>query len=775
MKTLRTLFRQDKERFVAPRSCQDVIPIKAIWEDGIFLVGTNKYAKTYRFEDINYSVASKEDKEAMFLEYSELLNSFDSGATYKISIIVKRVDKEQFKKDILIPLRGDGNDIYIKEINQLLLDEITGSNGFIQLKYITVSVCKKNIEEARSFFARVSTDMSAHLNRLGSRAIVLNANEKLRLLHDFLRPGEESGYTFNLHDSVRKGHSFKDYICPDTFEFEKDHFIMGDKFGRVVFLRDYANFIKDNLISKLCGFNRNMILSIDIIPIPTDEAVREVEKRVLGVETNITNWQRKQNSNNNFSAVVPYDMELQRKESKEFLDDLTTRDQRMMFALLTIVLTADTKEQLDSDTETLFAIGRQGLCQFATLKHQQMDGLNTALPYGVRKINALRTLTTESAAVLMPFRVQEVSDKGGIYYGKNAISRNMIIFNKENLQNYSAFRLGVPGSGKSMGAKGEIAHIAVSTDDDILICDPEGEYGGLVEALGGQRVIVAAGSPHHINAMDMVEGYGESKDPIIDKSEFILSLFEQLDHSRNLSVIEKGIVDHCLRSVYENYQNGGELPTLSVLQDRLRNHKDKEADGLAKSLELFTKGSLNVFAHPTNVNTQNRIVAYDILNLGSQLKTMGLLVITDAMINRVSMNWKMGKRTHIYIDELHVVFSNEYSSNFFSSAWRQFRKRNAYPTGITQNVEYLLDSITARTMLSNSEFIVMNNQAASDRAELAKLLNISEEQLSYVDNADAGCGLMRIGNAIVPFENKLNTSTALYRLMTTKPSDMSGE
>ena len=773
MRTLKLLSRQDKERFVVPKSSQDVIPIKTIWEDGIFLVGKDKYAKTFRFEDINYSVASKEDKESYFLEYSELLNSFDSGATFKISIIVKRVDKEQFMKEILIPLRGDELDKYIKEQNQLMLDEVTGSNGFIQLKYITVSVCRKNIEEARNFFSRVGTDMAAHLNRLGSRAIVLDADAKLRLLHNFLRPGEESGYSFNLRDAARKGHSFKDYICPDTFEFEKDHFIMGDKFGRVVYLRDYANFIKDNLVSKLCGFNRNMILSIDIIPIPTDEAVREVEKRVLGVETNITNWQRRQNSNNNFSAVVPYDMDLQRRESKEFLDDLTTRDQRMMFAVLTIVLTADTKEQLDSDTDTLFAIGRQGLCQFATLKHQQMDGLNTALPYGVRKINALRTLTTESAAVLMPFRVQEVSDSGGVYYGINAISRNMIICNKAQLQNPNAFRLGVPGSGKSMGAKAEMAYIAISTDDDILVCDPEGEYGALIESFGGERVIVAAGSPHYINAMDMVEGYGDSKDPIIDKSEFILSLFEQLDHSRNLTVIEKGIIDHCLRSVYENYQNGGALPTLSVLQDRLRNHKDKEAEGLAKSLELFTKGSLNVFAHPTNVDTQNRMVVYDILNLGSQLKTMGLLVITDAMINRVSMNWKMGKRTHIYIDELHVVFSNEYSSNFFSSAWRQFRKRNAFPTGITQNVEYLLDSVTARTMLSNSEFIVMSNQAASDRIELAKLLNISEEQLSYVENADAGCGLMRIGNALVPFENKFNpnTATSLYGLMTTRPGE----
>jgi type IV secretory pathway VirB4 component len=322
-----------------------------------------------------------------------------------------------------------------------------------------------------------------------------------------------------------------------------------------------------------------------------------------------------------------------------------------------------------------------------------------------------------------------------------------------------------------MGAKADIPFIAITSDDDILCCDPEGEYGSLFEALGGQSIKVAAGSPIRINAMDMVDGYGDSKDPVVDKSEFILSLFEQADRNRHLSAIEKGIIDNRVRYVYQNHKQGGPLPTLCVLQEELRKHRDSEAEGLAKSLELFTNGSLNVFAHPTTVDTQNRMIVYDIRDLGPQLKPVGLLVITDAMINRVSMNWKKGKRTHLFIDEFHVVFQNEFSSNFFNSAWRQFRKRNAYPTGITQNVEYLLDSVTARTMLSNSEFIVMNNQAASDRAELAKLLNISEQQLSYVTNADAGCGLMRIGNAIVPFSNKLNTQTALYRLMTTKPGE----
>ena len=524
------------------------------------------------------------------------------------------------------------------------------------------------------------------------------------------------------------------------------------------------------MISELTQLNRNLMLSIDVIPVPTDEAVREVENRLLGVETNITNWQRRQNQNQNFSAVIPYDMELQRKESKEFLDDLTTRDQRMMFGLLTIVHTAKSRKQLDADTDTLLTTARKHLCQFAILRYQQQDGLNTALPIGHRKITALRTLTTESLAVLMPFRVQEIMDTGGIYYGENAISHNLIMCNKANLLNQSAFLLGVPGSGKSFSAKELIVFLALATQDDILVCDPEREYVSLITALGGEAIRIAAGSEDHINAMDMVEGYGDGGNPIVDKSEFILSLFEQLD-KKGLGAKEKSIIDRCVALVYDDYQSGGELPTLCVLREKLMDQPEPEAQELALELELFTNGSLNAFAHKTNVDTQNRMVVYDIMDLGKQLKTMGLLVITDAMINRVTENWKKGKRTHLFLDEFHVVFENEYSGAFFNSAWRRFRKRNAFPTAITQNVEYLLDSVLASTMLSNSEFIVMLNQAASDRQKLANLLNISREQLSYITNADEGCGLIRYGSALVPFVNKFPRKTRLYRLMTTKPGE----
>lgn len=770
IKTLRNTFKQDKEKFAIPCSVQQAIPIQTIWQDGIFQVGRNKFSKTYKFTDINYAVAGREDKETMFLEYSELLNSFDSGAITKITINNRRLNKQDFEKTILISMREDGLDLYRKEYNDILLEKATGANSIIQEKYVTVSVFKKNIEEARNYFTRVGTELVSHFAHLGSKCVEMNAEDKLRALHDFYRTGEETDFHFDLSETMRKGHSFKDFICPDSLEFEKDHFKMGTRFGRVLFLREYASYIKDSMIAELTDINRNLMMSIDVIPIPTDEAVREVENRLLGVETNITNWQRRQNANNNFSAVVPYDMEQQRRESKEFLNDLTSRDQRMMFATVTLVHTADSLEQLDEDTEILLTAARKHLCQFAVLKYQQMDGLNTALPIGHRKINSLRTLTTESLAVLMPFRVQEIMDEGGIYCGENAISHNLIMCNKAKLLNPNSFLLGVPGSGKSFAAKMLIVFLALATGDDILICDPEREYASLIEAMGGEVIRIAAGSKDHINATDMVDGYGDGRNPVIDKSEFVLSLFEQLD-SKGISAKEKSIIDRCTDAVYEDYKNGGSVPTLCTLREKLLEQPEKEAQDLALSLELFTSGSLDAFAHESNVDVNNRMIVYDIMDLGKQLKTMGLLVITDAMLNRVTENWKKGKRTHIFLDEFHVVFENEYSGAFFNSAWRRFRKRNAFPNAITQNVEYLLDSVLASSMLSNSEYIVMLNQAASDRQKLAELLNISNEQMSYITNADAGCGLIKYGSSLVPFINKFPKNTRLYKLMTTKPGE----
>ena len=775
MKTLKKIFRLDKEKFKVPRCVQDIIPVKAIWEDGIFLVGKNKYSKSFKFLDINYAVASKEDKEAMFLDYSELLNSLDTGATTKITINNRRINKLDFEKTILLDDANDELDKYRHEYNQMLINQAKNANEIIQEKIITISVYKDSIEEARNYFTRTSSELMNRFNTLGSKCLELDAKERLRIAHDFYRTGEETSFHFDIHETMKKGHDFRDFICPDTTEFQKDYFMVGNRYGRVFFLKEYASYIRDAMVSELTDLNRNMMLSIDVIPIPMDEAVKEAENRRLGIETNITNWQRKQNANNNWSSIIPYDMEQQRNDSKEFLDDLTLRDQRMFLAVITIVVTDDTKEKLDSDTEAIKQIASKNLCQLGILKYQQLDGLNTVLPFGVRKIDALRTLTTESLAVFMPFKVQEIRHENGIFYGQNTISKNMIIADRRQLLNGNSFILGVSGSGKSFAGKQEITSIRLRDPKaDIIIIDPEREYAPLVKALHGEVIQISATSNNHINAMDMNSEYGDGANPVILKSEFILSLCEQLIGSGNLGPKQKSIIDRCTANVYRVFQQGnyqGIPPTLQDFREQLLNQPEDEAKEIALAIELFTNGSLNTFALNTNVNTSNNVICYDILDLGKQLLPLGMLVVLDSILNRITSNRTKGKNTYIFIDEIYLLFQYEYSANFLFTLWKRVRKYGAFATGITQNVEDLLQSHTARTMLANSEFIIMLNQASTDRMELAKLLNISDLQMSYITNVGVGEGLIKVGSSLVPFSNRFPKNTELYRLMTTKPGE----
>lgn len=768
MKAIKQVLKKDQEPYRVPKRVQDVIPIKCMWRDGIFLVGT-RYSKTFKFTDINYMVASQEAQKKLFLAYAALINSLDCGATTKITLNNRHLNRKNFADAVLMKLKNDYLDYYRMEYNDVIMSKATGGNGIIQEKYVTVSVCKKNIEDARAYFARVGAELTARFAALGAKVTEMDATEKLRVLHDFYRSGEEVYFRFDAQDMMRKGHDFRDYICPDSIEKHSDYLMLGGKYARVIYLKDYASFISDQLVTKLTDQSRSMMLSIDIIPVATDEAVREVERKMLGVETNITNWQRRQNANNNFSAIVPYDMEQQRRETKEYMTDLTSRDQRMMLSVLTIVHLADTKAELDADTDALLKVAADHMCQMAVLRYQQLDGLNTALPIGTRKIDTFRTLTTESLAVFMPFKVQEIQEPGGIYFGENAISHNLILCNMKNLLNQSMMLLGIPGSGKSFFAKLLIVAIALSTKDDIIILDPEGEYTPLVKALGGSVMCFAVGGSDWLNAMAMEEGYGEGS-PVAFKSQFIMSLLKQID-TDGIRAHHKSIIDRCVALVLQDQKKTGKVPTLCTLREKLLEQPEQEARDLALTMELYTSGSLNIFAHETNVDTRNRIQSYDIHDLGEELKQPGFVTITDAMINRVNYNWAHGKKTHIFVDEFHIAYENEYSGNFFTSAWRQFRKRNAAPCAITQNVEYMLDSVQASTMVSNSEFVVMLNQAESDQERLSKLLNISPEQMSYVNGSEAGCGLMRYGSALVPFVNRFPANTELYKLITTKPGE----
>ncbi|MCR0507541.1 DUF87 domain-containing protein [[Clostridium] innocuum] len=771
IKSLSKIKKQNKDKFKVPKSAQDVVDVEVIYKDGIFKIG-NRYTKTYRFKDINYSIASKEEKVGLFLDYSDLLNSLDSSTMTKITINNRKIDLNEFKENVLIPFQNDGLDEYRKEYNKMLMDKISSTDEIIQEKYITITAFKNSIEDARAFFQRTSVELSSHLGKLGSNCEELNAMERLKILHDFYRNGEEENFYFDMEEFARKGHHFKDSICPRSPVFKHKYFQLGDKYGRVLYLSEYARYIKDSFVAELCGLNKNMMYSMDLLTIPTDEAVKEVENKLLGVETNITNWQRRQNANNNFSAVIPYDMEQQRKESKEFLDDLTVRDQKMIFANITVVHLANSKEELDADSEVLMSIARKYMCDLTPIafSSRQLDGLSTALPIGVNRLDIMRTLLTESASIFIPFRAQEVMDKGGIWYGQNAITNNLIMCNKELLLNPNSFILGVPGAGKSFLTKELIIFLALATNDDIIVCDPEGEYSTLIRELNGQVHELYVGSPDHINAMDMEEGYGDSANPIGDKSQFIMTLIDQ--NSKNgITEEEESLIDRCVTETYRRCENTGEVPTLRTLREILLKQKEREARGLALKLELFTEGNLNIFAQETNVQRTSRITSFDIRRLQKQLKKIGLSVITDTMINRVNANWRAGRRTHLFYDEIHVIFENEAAANFLDCAWRQFRKRDAFPTGITQNAQYLLASVQASTMLSNSECIVMLNQAYQDRQRLGELLNISDEQMSYITNAQEGCGLIKYGSSLVPFINCFPKHTKLYKLMTTKPTD----
>ena len=784
MKLFQLSANPERDTFSVPRSVQKSIPIKRIYKDGIFEV-SGKFSKTWRFFDVNYAVASLDKQMELFMSYCAFLNSLPIRAGAKITLFNRTLNQKEFGRTLLMQFQGDGLDQFRAEYNDMLMEKAADSNNLLQEKYITISVEKKSVEEARTFFNRVGTDLTTGLSRLDSAIRDITIQERLRLFHDFFRCGEETAFRFDLKDTMRKGHDFKDSIAPECLTFRKDHYEMGDLVGRVLFLREYASYIKDSMITELMDYPRNMMLSIDIVPIATDEAVNDVQKRIMAVETDITRWQQRQNTHHNFSANIPYDLEQMRKETKEFLDDLTTRDQRMMFGLVTLTHLADSVEQPDQDTEALQAIGRTKGCQFATLKYQQEDGLNTVLPYGLRRIDAMRTLTTESTAVLMPFKSQEIQDKGGIYYGVNAVSHNLIICNRANLLNGNAFIVGVSGSGKSMAAKAELSFLSLSTDHDIIVVDPEREYGPLVRALGGEVITISAsnGEGSYINALDLSAEYGDGKNPLVLKSEFIMSLCEQLMGASEIGAKEKSIIDRCTANIYREYIKDykGEPPTLKDLHRDLMMQKEPTAQDIALALELFTTGSLNVFSHQTNIDTKNRILCFDIQDLGENLKPVGLLVMLDAIFNRVIRNRREGRFTHVYIDEIYLFFANSnagcgnrinsYSADFLYKCWKRFRKYYATLTGITQNVEECLLSDTARMMFANSEFLLMFNQASTDREELARLLGASSTQMDYVSDARAGHGLIKVGGAIVPFVNEFSKDTSLYWLMTTKPGE----
>lgn len=768
IKSLEAANKSERDKFYIPRSVQQSIPVKKIYKDGIWQVG-QKHSRTWRFSDINYVAASDEDRRSIFRAYSAAINALPTDASAKITIVNHKLNPKEFENRVLMREQGDYLDKYRRETNNILLQRAAASNNLVQEKYITLSIPKRKIEESRAYFRRVDSNLGKSFMRLDSSVEALGNHDRLRILHDFFRPGEEQYFTFVQAEDMRRGLNFKDLICPDGMCFKKNWFEIGNMFGRVLFLRDYASFIGDDMISDISDLARNLVISIDILPTPTDEAVKEIQSQILGIETDITRWQQRQNAKNNFTASIPYELEQFRAEAKEYLDDLTARDQRMIFAVVTLVHTADSLEQLEADTETILSIGREHLCAFSVLNYQQEGGLNTVLPYGLRRVKAIRTLTTESVAVMVPFKSQEIQDLGGISYGINSVSKNPLICDRKRLISPHGFCLGVSGSGKSMAMKNTIKNVALGTDDDIIIIDAEREYG-FVREFGGEVVEISPHSTNHINPLDVAENL-DGENPIAMKSEIITSILEQQMGAGALSASHKSIIDRCTASVYKPYLKGkSPVPLLSDWRKEVLKQPEPEARDIALAAELITEGSLNIFAHSSNVDMNKRIVTIDLYEMGEQLRPTALVVTLEAIQNRVISNRKKGKYTWVYIDEVYLYFKYHYSAEVLYRAWKRFRKYGGILTAATQNVEECLKSETARLMFANSEFLMLFNQAATDRQELSKLLHISDTQMGYVTDAEPGHGLLRMGAALVPFSNTIPHDTELYRLMNTSPN-----
>lgn len=769
--------KNSKKKVRIPKTTQQSIPYSFAFEDGILHHGKNRYSKSFQFKDINYQVAKQEDQEEVFAKYCDFLNFFDNSIDLQITITNKNFNKEDFEEKLVIKHRDDDLGPFRSEYNSMLKKKIVGGKNEIKKdKFITVSTEAGSIDEARNIFLRIESETHNVFKRMGSEIKGLDLIQRLELIHDIYCMGQEGHFRYDPVEHRRKGLITKDLVAPDSFTFKRDHMIIGDKYARAIYIKDLPTFLNDKFLSDISDFSFNLLLTMNIKSVDSVKALRIVKKQITGMEANKIEYQKRSLKNGYLEAFIPHELKHSLDEAKELLDDLINKNQKMFLTNVLIVHFADSLDALNKDDRDITNIANKFLCQIGTLHYQQEDALNSVIPYGLNLIKASRTLTTESTAIFMPFTNQELFQENGMYYGLNAVSRNLIMFNRLSLKNPNGFILGTPGSGKSFAAKREMVNVLMNTDDDVIIIDPEREYTRLVNNFKGEVIHISAGSKNYINPLDMTMDYADEDDPLLLKSDFILSLCEVIVGGRyGLTPREKSIIDRCLKLTYHDYLqtfDPDDVPTLYDFYEVLKSQDDDEAIHIATALELYVKGNLSVFSNKTNININNRFVCFDIKDLGKQLKTMGMLIVLDQVWNRITLNRSKGKRTWIYLDEIYLLFANEYSANFLFELYKRARKWGGVPTGITQNVEDLLKSELARRMLSNSDFLMMLNQAPSDRNELADLLNISETQLSYVTNSDSGQGLLFVGNAIVPFKDEFPRNTQLYKMMTTKVDEV---
>ncbi len=760
-------------------SAQDSIPYQRMFPDGICRVTDTFYTKTVQFQDINYQLSQNEDKTAIFEGWSDFLNYFDSSIRFQLSFLNLSASQDGFSRNIVIPLKQDGFDDVRQEYSDMLQNQLSkGNNGLAKTKYLTFGIDGENIRTAKPRLEHIETDILNNFKRLGVTAAPMSGADRLRLFHAIFHMDGQETFRFSWDWLAPSGLSTKDFIAPSSFEFRNGRmFRMGKKFGAASFVQIMAPELNDRMLADFLDMESSQIVNLHIQSVDQVSAIKTVKRKITDLDRAKIEEQKKAVRAGYDMDIIPSDLATYGNEAKKLLQDLQSRNERMFLVTFLVVNTADSQRQLDNNVFQASSIAQKHNCQLVRLDFQQEEGLMSSLPLGVNQVEIQRSLTTSSTAIFVPFTTQELFQNGkeALYYGLNALSNNLIMVDRKALKNPNGLILGTPGSGKSFSAKREISNVFLATNDDILIADPEAEYYPLVQRLGGQVIKISPTSRQYVNPMDLNLDYSDDESPLSLKVDFLLSFCDIVVGSKDgLQPIEKTVIDRCVRLVYRQYLEDPRPENMPILEDLyqlLLKQEEKEAHFIATALEIYVTGSLNVFNHQTNVDIDNRIVCYDIKELGKQLKQLGMLVIQDQVWNRVTVNRAAGKTTRYYVDEFHLLLKGELAS-WSVEIWKRFRKWGGIPTGITQNIKDLLASREIENIFENSDFIYMLNQAAGDRQILAKQLNISPHQLSYVTHSGEGEGLLFYGNVILPFVDRFPKDTELYRLLTTKPQEV---
>lgn len=756
--------------YKTPKSIQQTIEIMKVAENGIFEVARNRFSKCYRFQDINYTTTNETEQIDIFERYCRFLNSLD--VNFKITINNKNKDMEQVRDYVFLQKKNDGYNGFRKIYNDIMEQKIhEGRQGIDQERYLTITIERKNFEEAKAQFATIEASVHKAFGELGAEIVPLSGNERIKVLYDYYHLGDEGSFDFDIREARKVGADFRNDLCNGMIQFYPDYFKDEKKFCRALFIKKYPSSLSDRFLNEITSLPVHSITSIDVVPIPKDMTTKILQKKYLGIESDIIRQQRVRNKNNDFSSEISYNKRIEKKEIEEIMDDVRENDQCLYYVSVTVILMADTKEELDSMTETVETIGKRNSVTIEEHYLKQRESLNTALPIGVRQVETMRTMLTQSLAVLMPFNVQELNDKQGCYYGINQVSKNINIGNRKKLINGNGFVFGVPGSGKSFFCKMEMGNVFLSGNDEIIVIDPMNEYFDIAQTYGGTVVNMSTYTDNYVNPLDMDVwslDLNDSRGMIREKGEFMLGLCEQC-MGESLNSRQKSIIDRCVRKLYIEIARNREkyVPIMSDFYEILMNQPEDEARDIALSLELFVNGSLNIFNHQTNVDVDNRFTVYGIRDLGTELSPITMLVMMESIQNRIIANGKRGIATWLYIDEFHVLLNSEYSANYLQQLWKKVRKQGGLCTGITQNIVDLLQNYTATTMLANSEFVALLKQANTDSSRMAEVIGVSEAQLRFVTNTSSGMGLMKCGNVVIPFDNTIEKGTDLYNLYNT--------